>query len=187
MPAPKGNQYAKANKGGGRPAKYRPEYAEQARKLCQLGLTDEGLANFFGVDERTINRWKIEREEFLSALRIGKEVADDIVERSTFIAIAGHTKRVKKIVGHGKAKRVEKVEEYHPPQAGNGLKWLAARKPHIYRQQAEQTQKLDIGKVWLKVLEDITERGKREQIEHKQFLIDRANAIDLEVEPVDAK
>jgi hypothetical protein len=32
-----------------------------------LGFTDEGLANFFGVDERTINRWKIEREEFLSA------------------------------------------------------------------------------------------------------------------------
>jgi hypothetical protein len=67
MPARKGNQYANANKGGGRPEKYRPEYAEQARKLCQLGFTDEGLANFFGVDERTINRWKIEREEFLSA------------------------------------------------------------------------------------------------------------------------
>jgi hypothetical protein len=33
MPAPKGNQYAKGNKGG-RPSKYKPDYAETAGKLC---------------------------------------------------------------------------------------------------------------------------------------------------------
>jgi hypothetical protein len=33
----------------------------------------------------------------------------------------------------------------------------------------------------LKLLEDIEERGKRERIEQKQLLIDRANATDVEV------
>ena len=39
----------------GRPPKYKPEFAEQAEKLCALGATDADLADFFkGV--RTLNR-----------------------------------------------------------------------------------------------------------------------------------
>lgn len=34
----------------GRPTKYRPEFAEQARKLCLLGATDKELADFFEND-----------------------------------------------------------------------------------------------------------------------------------------
>ena len=37
-PPPLGNQRALGNEGG-RPTDYRPEYCEQARKLCQLGAT----------------------------------------------------------------------------------------------------------------------------------------------------
>jgi hypothetical protein len=36
VPAPKGNKFAVGNKGG-RPSKYRPEYAEQAEQLCRRG------------------------------------------------------------------------------------------------------------------------------------------------------
>ena len=31
-----------------RPTKYQSEYAEQAERLCKLGMTDEELAEFFG-------------------------------------------------------------------------------------------------------------------------------------------
>lgn len=31
----------------GRPSSYQPEYAEQARKLCLLGATDQEIADFF--------------------------------------------------------------------------------------------------------------------------------------------
>jgi putative SOS response-associated peptidase YedK len=45
MSAPKGNQNAKGNKGGGRKTSYKPEYAEQAQKLCAIaGFTDQMLA-----------------------------------------------------------------------------------------------------------------------------------------------
>ena len=53
----------------GRPTKYKPEFVEQARKLAQLGATDIEVADFMGVDGRTITRWKSEHEEFCLALK----------------------------------------------------------------------------------------------------------------------
>lgn len=60
----------------GRPTKYKPEYDEQAYKLCLLGHTDEELASFFEVDVRTINNWKIDHPSFFQSLKKGKEIAD---------------------------------------------------------------------------------------------------------------
>jgi hypothetical protein len=51
----------------GRPSDYKPEFADQAAKLCRLGATDQEIADFFGKDERTINRWKIDHPDFCQA------------------------------------------------------------------------------------------------------------------------
>ncbi len=72
----------------GRPTSYRPEYAEQALKLCRLGATDKELADFFEVAESTVNLWKIEHPEFSESLKAGKaqadaEVADKLFKRAT--------------------------------------------------------------------------------------------------------
>ena len=48
---------------GGRPTKYKPEYAEQVYKLALEGFTDKKIAEFFKVDERTINNWKDNRNQ----------------------------------------------------------------------------------------------------------------------------
>ena len=37
---------------------YRPAYAAQARAHCQLGASEEDLAELFGVDAATILRWR---------------------------------------------------------------------------------------------------------------------------------
>jgi hypothetical protein len=81
MPAKKGNKYAKGNKGGS-PGKYKPEYAEQVYKLCLLGATDEEIATFFKVQEKTINNWKRYHQEFLQSLKKGKIIADAEVAAS---------------------------------------------------------------------------------------------------------
>lgn len=60
----------------GRPSKYKPEYNEQAYKLCLLGHTDAELGEFFEVDERTINNWKIDFPDFFQSIKKGKEIAD---------------------------------------------------------------------------------------------------------------
>lgn len=74
MAAPKGNQFAKDNEGG-RPTEYKHEYNDQAYKLCLLGATDNDLADFFNVTERTINNWKEEYQEFFQSINAGKEIA----------------------------------------------------------------------------------------------------------------
>lgn len=74
----------------GRPSKYLPEYAEQARKLCLLGATDQEIADFFEVDVRTVYRWKAEHDEFCQSLKAGKEVADERVERSLYQKAIGY-------------------------------------------------------------------------------------------------
>lgn len=60
----------------GRPSKYKPEYADQARKLCLLGATDKELADFFEVAEDTINEWKRVHIEFSVSVKKGKDQAD---------------------------------------------------------------------------------------------------------------
>lgn len=74
----------------GRPTLYKPEYAEQARKLCQIGATDQEMADFFNVDVRSIYRWKNEHDGFCQALKAGKEIADERVERSLYQKAIGY-------------------------------------------------------------------------------------------------
>ena len=42
----------------GRPTRYRPEYANQARQAYQLGACDEDIARFFEIDISTFYRWR---------------------------------------------------------------------------------------------------------------------------------
>ncbi|TDV06054.1 hypothetical protein [Paraburkholderia caballeronis] len=55
---------------------YKPEYAELARNYCLLGATDEELAAFFGVTDRTIRSWKKRQPEFAEAIVEGSRHAN---------------------------------------------------------------------------------------------------------------
>lgn len=81
----------------GRPSSMKPEYIEQARKLCALGATDQEMADFFEVNVRTIYRWRNESEDFSQALKNGKDVADDRVERSLYQRAIGYEQEEVKI------------------------------------------------------------------------------------------
>lgn len=76
--------------GAGRPTDYRPEYSEQAYKLCLLGHTDKELADFFEVVEATIYNWKNDFPEFLEATKRGKQIADGEVVASLYKRATGY-------------------------------------------------------------------------------------------------
>jgi len=76
--------------GPGRPTAYDEKYAEQARKLALLGATDQEVADFFGVNVRTVYRWKVCFPEFSQALNVGKAEADERVKRSLFMKAVGY-------------------------------------------------------------------------------------------------
>jgi hypothetical protein len=57
-----------SRKGGrGRPTKFREEYVEQVRALCEAGVRDEGIAAYFGVSSRSLHRWQERSPQFFEA------------------------------------------------------------------------------------------------------------------------
>lgn len=114
---------------GGRPSKYQPEYADQARKLCLLGATDAELADFFSVCEKTINNWKDEHEGFLQSIRAGKIKADAEVADSLFRRATGEEIQLEKVVkkDDGSFEAV-RYKSYVPGDPTAAYKWLLNRR-----------------------------------------------------------
>lgn len=122
----------------GRPSSFKPEYVEQARKLCALGATDVELADFFGVDVRTIYRWKATSEDFCQALRVAKEVADERVERSLFARANGYEHDEIDIrVLNGEIVKTP-IRKYYPPDTTACIFWLKNRRPAEWRDKVER-------------------------------------------------
>lgn len=121
----------------GRPTDYKPEYAEQARKLCELGATDRDVAHFFDVDERTINRWKHVHPEFCQSLTVGKEAADARVEQSLYRKATGYSFDAEKIFhSDGVITRADYIEHV-PPSDTAAIFWLKNRKPAEWRDKVD--------------------------------------------------
>jgi len=123
------------NTGPGRPTAYDDVFAKQALKLCELGATDQELADFFEVDVRTIYRWKHTHDEFCQALRAGKAVCDERVERSLYQRAIGYEQdEVKIFMPAGAA-----VPVYAPfrakvaPDVTAAIFWLKNRRSQEWR------------------------------------------------------
>lgn len=145
MAAEKGNKYAEGNKGG-RPTDYQPEYNEQVYKLCLLGATDKDLADFFNVDERTVNNWKEKHDEFFQSLKKGKQEADIVIADALFNKAKGFTVKTQKAFklknqenGKGSTESIEivEVEETYPPDTTAIIFWLKNRQPDKWRDKRE--------------------------------------------------
>jgi len=123
---------------GGRPTRYRKEFAEQARKLCFLGFTDVQLADFFEVTEKTINNWKQRHPEFLQSLKSGKAIADGDVVESLFQRACGYEHEEDKIFQYeGRPVIVPTVKKYAPDPVSM-IFWLKNRQPELWRDKVEE-------------------------------------------------
>lgn len=121
----------------GRPSAYQPLFTDQAKKLCELGATDVELADFFGVSINTIGNWKTAHPGFLGALKVGKEVADDRVERSLYNRATGYTfDAVKIMTVAGEAVTVP-YREHMPPDVTACIFWLKNRRRDEWRDRYE--------------------------------------------------
>ena len=165
MPAPRGNQHAKGNKSKN---KYKPEYAETARKLCaKSGFIDIQLADWFKVTEKTINNWKLAHPEFAEALRVGKQETDDLVERATVQHICGYYVMVDEMDRFGNVKQMRKWVAGNPHA---GMKWLAARRPEVYRERKELKHALSMDEAFLRFLDQMEERAKLEKARNARVI-----------------
>lgn len=117
----------------GRPTKYKPEYDDQAYKLCLLGHTDKELAEFFEVSEATINNWKIDFPSFLESIKKGKEISDGEVVQALYKSALGYSHPDVDIkVIDGQIVETE-LTKHHPPNPTSMIFWLKNRQSGKWR------------------------------------------------------
>jgi len=118
---------------GGRPTKYKPAFNTQAYKLCLLGATDKELAEFFEVQESTVNNWKIEYPRFLESLKRGKLKADAIVAEKLFRRATGYSHPDIDIkVINDKIVKTPLIKNY-PPDTTAAIFWMKNRRKDNWR------------------------------------------------------
>lgn len=136
-----------------RPTSFKPECVEQVAKLCRLGATDAELADFFGVDVRTIPRWSEKHPEFCQALKAGKiesdmDIADRLFQRARgFEYVEEQAFKVKR-TEYLDGKKVREYEEVGvvsldrvaPPDTTAGIFWLKNRRKDQWRERQEAPQ-----------------------------------------------
>jgi transposase len=137
-----GRESRSSEHGRGRPTAYKQAFAAQAAKLCELGATDDELADFFEVHRATIYRWKHEHDEFCDAVKTGKDVADERVERSLYQKATGYNvteeQAVKiKVEQHKEEVEVIQVEKHVPADTTAAIFWLKNRRKDDWRDKTE--------------------------------------------------
>jgi hypothetical protein len=121
----------------GRPTLYKPEYPDLARRFCQLGGTNEDLADFFEVSRSTIDEWLRVHCDFADAVRQGRDGIDMVVVDKLLSRIMGYTYEGKKYVLYrGEEKEVRHVVHY-PPDVQACIFWLRNRRRQQWLERAK--------------------------------------------------
>lgn len=124
----------------GRPTTYKSEYNEQVFKFCLLGATDKQIADFFGIAESTLNKWKNEHYEFSESIKRGKCVADANVASSLYSRAKGFVKNDCEKIFQNRGEIVRaKYTEYFPPDTTAAIFWLKNRQQKSWRDRQELT------------------------------------------------
>lgn len=122
----------------GRPSSFKPEYCEEALKLCKLGATDKELADFFGVSEATLNTWKNQFPEFLESLKAGKEIADAQVAEKLFQRAMGYSHPDSHICTIQNQVVITPIVKHYPPDTTAAIFWLKNRRSDLWRDKTER-------------------------------------------------
>jgi hypothetical protein len=122
----------------GRPTKYKKEFSEQVLKLCNLGATNEDIANFFNVAKSTVSMWMNKHKEFSDALKEGKSYFDNKVEMALAQRAMGYSHPEDKIFNDSGVPLIVPTTKHYPPDTTACIFWLKNRKPQQWRDKIEQ-------------------------------------------------
>jgi|GEM_PF-556241 len=117
---------------------YLREYAEQVVKLCRLGIPDQEIAGFYGVDVATLRCWESEQPEFLKSVINGRTLADAEVADRLYQRSCGYSHVAIKFVTHkGIITDREEYVKHYPPDTQACIFWLKNRRPDLWREKVE--------------------------------------------------
>ena len=118
----------------GRKSLFRAEYILIAKAAARFGAIEEEIADELNIGITTLERWKEKYPEFRGALNVGKQAADDRVERSLYQRANGYSHPAVKVFMTRDGKTVEhKYIEHYPPDPTSMIWWLKNRRPDRWR------------------------------------------------------
>jgi len=159
--------------------KFKSECVELAEKYARLGMKDVEMADLFGIDVRTLHRWKKKFPEFSEALKQGKAVSDAIVSESLYkAAIGGHfIEEEKAIIINGEVKIVT-LKRQIPPNVTAQIFWLKNRQSPYWRDKVEADATVEVNAIsleWINKNFSIV----MEKANVRQELLNEERAIEL--------
>ena len=169
----------------GRPTGYRPEYVEQARKLCMVfAATDEDLAEYFDVSLATVARWKVAYPEFRDTLKGAKQEADADVAVSLYkMATGGYSHPDMHICVVDGAVVQTPMTRHYPPSVTAQIFWLKNRQSKHWRDKVEVQQEVNHNVFpSAEVLDAIYAKSLAEAAEMEKELIGRRERLGITFE-----
>jgi hypothetical protein len=118
---------------------YRYEYAEEARKLALMRLSDEELAQHFEVSPETFRDWLASEPELARAVRRGRKLGDAEVVDAFHRNATGYSHEAMKVLkpaGQDEPVTVPYTKHY-PPNAAAGKFWLCNRLPQQWSMKVQ--------------------------------------------------
>jgi hypothetical protein len=162
----------------GRPTPYKPECAEVARRLCRNGATDIEVADILGISVRTFYRWCLLHDDFTAAVRVGKDAADDRVERALYQRSVGYDYVAEKIVTpRGGAPIVMPFMVHVPADVRAAMHWLTIRRPKPWARLPDQPE-IDIARIIAERRQHVARESEKEAVENKARFV---AAVEAEV------
>jgi hypothetical protein len=121
----------------GRPTKWKDEFVDLAYKFCLMGATDAKLGEFFDVDERTINDWKLTKPEFSQSIANGREKADAEIAAAMYHRAKGYSHPEDDIRVVAGAIEITPTIKHYPPDTAAASLWLRNRQASYWRDKVE--------------------------------------------------
>ena len=91
-------------------------------KWARDGLTEEQICKNLGISKNTMNEYKKQHQDFLNALKKGKEIAITEVENALYKRALGYdceeVKTSIRMIGGKETKYTEKTRKHIPPDVG---------------------------------------------------------------------
>lgn len=142
----------------GAPPKYRPEMCETAAQMASQGATDFEIAQALDVHAATLYRWQHEHPEFREALKLGKEAADDRVERTLYHRAIGYSHQAVKVMQDKGYPVVVEYVEHVAPDVGAMTLWLTNRRKDDWRsRQSHELTGPNGGPITTRSADDLTD------------------------------
>lgn len=172
-----------AKKPHGRPTKYKQEYDDMAYKMALLGITDQQMADCFGVGLATFYRWQDAHITFRESVIRGKVPADSTVAASLYHRANGYSHPEIDIkVINGEIVKTE-ITKHYPPDTAAAFIWLKNRQPKHWRDKMEIEGDLNVNLFPPKeVLEAVYHEGMQRAAERRAALTGRMERLGITID-----